>query len=518
MPRRKSMRRIRDCLRLYHECGLSQVQIARTLRLARSTVGDYLGRGRESCHGWEELRLMDDSQLEALLFTRPEDEGPSRPEPDWEDVHVELRSHKSVTLHHLWEEYRDTHPEGYSYPRFCVRYRQWAVRCKVYMHQHHVGGETLYVDYSGKKPRIRDPHTGQEREVELLVMAWGASHYVYTEAQESQTLPDWIMGHRRGYEFFGCAPHIEVDDNLKSAVNKACRYDPDINRSFTEFTEHYGVAVVPARPYKARDKAKVENAVLIAQRWIVACLRHKVFFSLLDLNAAIRSLLEKLNDKPLQKLRRSRREVFLELDKPNALPLPSEAFEYREWTYPSVAFDYHVQVDKHYYSAPWTLARQKVSVRLTENVVEVFHKRDRVALHQRSRAPYGYTTQREHMPPAHQKHIEWNPGRLYQWAGQIGPDTRLLIERVVKTKFHPQQGFRPALGILRLAKTYGDDRLEAAAGVALTFGFVRVQQIADLLKHNKEKKPGPTLTVPNARQARGRQYYAEQSAQQILPV
>jgi len=519
MPERKSMRRIKECLRLYYEVRLSQSAIARALSIARSTVGDYIERARKTGRSWPDLNTLSDEHLETLLFAAPtQDPDEKRPLPDWGEVHKELHSKSYMTLRLLWEEYIKTHPDGYSYPRFIVYYREWAQRLKVYMRQRHVGGEKLFVDYSGKKPKIRDFRTGEEREVELLVMAWGASQYVYAEAQESQQLHCWIMGHRRGYEYFGCAPRIEVDDNLKSAVSKACRYDPDVNRTFSEFAAHYGVAVIPARPRKPKDKPKVENAVQLVQRWILACLRHRVFYSITELNRAIMELLEVFNDKRMQRLPKSRRQLFLELDKPNALPLPAESFEYREWSFPTVAFDYHIGIDNHYYSVPWSLAKQKVSVRVTENAVEIFHRQERVALHQRSHAAYQYTTLTEHMPPAHQKMIEWTPARLYSWADQIGASTRRLIEKVIKTKFHPQQGFRPAMGILRLGKIYGDDRLEAAAAIALTFGFTRVQQITDLLKNGRDKQTtqGPTATVENRENIRGRTYYTEQ--QTTLPL
>jgi len=520
MPERKSMRRIKECLRLHFESGLSQQAVSRSLQIARSTVQDYLRRVERSGKAWLDLKDLPDEQLDALLFFNPEQPCRQHPQPEWELVHKELCSKSYVTKQQLWQEYIQVHPDGYSYPRFCVHYRTWANRFKVYMRQQHIGGEKLFVDYSGKKPRIRDLQSGEDREVELLVLAWGASHYIYAEAQKSQRLPDWVMGHRRGYEYFGCAPHIEVDDNLKSAVTKACRYDPDINITFTEFTQHYGVAVVPARPNSPKDKPKVENAVLIAQRWILACLRNRVFYSLPELNQAIWELVEKINDKPMQRLKQSRRQLFLELDKPNALPLPAEPFEYREWSFPTLAFDYHVEVDEHFYSAPWTLAHQKLSVRLTENVVEIFHKRDRVALHQRSSVKHGYTTTTEHMPVAHQKYAEWTPARVLKWAEEIGPATRQLIDKVIRTKFHPQQGFRPSMGILRLGKTYGNARLEAAARIALDFDFVRVQQIADLLKNGMDRQPkvGPTATIVNRENVRGRDYYADPQSVSAQPA
>lgn len=518
MPERKSMRRIKDCLRLYYESKQSKSAVSRALRIARSTVADYLRRADSTGLAWSELSKLSDDELEARLFRKPEQVPESRPLPDWEQIHKQLHAKSYVTLQVLWEEHIATHPDAHSYPRFCAHYREWAKRYDVYMRQRHVGGEKVFVDYSGKKPTVRDPHTGKDREVELLVMSWGVSHYTYAEAHETQSLPDWIMGHRRGYEYFDCAPQVEVDDNLKSAVAKACRYDPDLNRTFTEFTEHYGVAVVPARPGKPKDKGKVENAVLIAQRWILARLRNRVFYSLAALNAAIRELLTEFNDKPMQKLSVSRRELFLEVDKPNAKALPSEPFEYREWLFPKVAFDYHISVDKHFYSVPWTLAAQKVSVRVTEKAVEVFHKRERVALHQRCRKAHQYTTLREHMPPAHQKHIEWSPARLYKWAEKVGPATHQLVQKIIKTKFHPQQGFRPAVGVLRLGKQYGDERLEAAAAIALTFDFVRVRQISDLLKNGMDKESKPTVTVSNRTQVRGRDYYAKQFDQLVLPL
>lgn len=518
MPERKSMRRIKECLRLHFDAGLSQGAIARSLQIARSTVQDYLGRVECNKTEWVTLKDLGDEAIESLLFPAPTVSPRQSSLPDWELLHKELYSKSYVTMQVLWQEYIGTHPNGYSYSRFCVHYRTWAKRLKVYMRQRHIGGEKLFVDYSGKKPCVRDILTGQDREVELLVMAWGASQYIYAEGQESQRLPDWITGHRRGYEYFGCAPHIEVDDNLKSAVSKACRYDPDVNITFAEFARHYGVAIVPARPYKPKDKPKVENAVLLAQRWILACLRNRVFYSIAELNQAIRGLVDKLNDRPMQRLKKSRRELFLELDKPNALPLPAVPFEYREWSFPTVAFDYHVEVDGHFYSVPWTLARQKVSVRLMANTVEIFYKRDRVALHDRSKTRHHYTTVAEHMPPAHQKYAEWTPARLFKWAEEIGISTRLLIEKVIKTKFHPQQGFRPSMGILRLGKTYGNDRLEAAAKIALDFGFVRVQQITDLLKNGRDKlsKQGPMATIVNRDNVRGRAYYADQ--QTALPL
>jgi transposase len=517
MPERKSMRRIKECFRLHFEAGLSQNAVSKALSIARSTVGDYFIRFRKTGKVWTDVQQVSDEELEVLIFGAQKMRQTRQPLPDWEQVHKDLHSKSYITQQVLWREYIDQYPDGYSYSRYSVLYRAWARRHKVYMRQHHIGGEKLFVDYSGKKPCIRDIRTGEDRPVDLLVMAWGVSQYIYAEAEESQRLPDWIMGHCRGFAYFGCAPHIEVIDNLRSGVSKACRYDPDMNITFTECAQHYGVAVIPARPGKPKDKPKVENAVLIVQRWILASIRNRVFYSLTELNQAIRILVDALNDRPMKRLSKSRRELFEELDKPNALPLPAQPFEYREWHHPTLGFDYHIDIDKNYYSVPWTLAGQKLSVRVMEKTVEIFKGTARVAMHTKSTGTYQYVTLSDHMPSAHQKHLQWDPARLYRWAGNIGPSTRALIEKIVKTKFHPQQGFRPAIGILRLSKSYGEERLEAAAVIALEFGFVRTRQIADLLKNGRDKltKQSPTITVRNVDGIRGKQYYTDSNAEPI---
>jgi transposase len=514
MPERKSMRRIKDCYRLIYESGLSQVEASKVLHIGRSTVWDYLQKLKGHNLGWEGIKHQTDEELEKLLYAcrLP----PKRYLPDFSEIHKELQNNSTVTLYLLWEEYKkERQNDYYSYAQFCLYYRQWRKHLKGYLRQVHVGGEKVFVDYSGKKPCIVDPKTGEIRYVELFIMAWGASHYLYAEAQLTQELRYWIMGHVRAFEYFGCVPHLLVPDNLKSAVSKACRYDPDVNRTYTELAAHYGVGIIPARPYKPKDKAKVETGVQIIQRWILARLRKQTFYSLDSLNAAIRALLEEVNAKPMQIVKRSRKELFAELDVPHALTLPVSRFVYHEWENPTIGIDYHIDVHKHHYSVPYIHYGQTLDVRVSEETVEVFLQRtkERIALHQRNSTAYGYTTVPEHMPPESQKYLAWTPARLIGWGYQTGPSAGKLIEKIIHSKVHPQQGFRPALGLLRLGNTYGKDRLEAASSLALQHNLTRVSQINEVLKKGLDKTPqNETGTVENRNNIRGQDYYYERTA------
>jgi len=508
MPRRKTMRRIKECYRLFYESGLNQTQIARALRIGRSTVWDYLKKFEESGLSWKEASQWSEEALERELFTRP---GPPacRIIPDFTYIHKELRR-PGVTLQLLWEEYRSEHSDGYGYSQFCALYRKWRKKLKIYMRQPHVGGEKVFVDYSGKKPCIYDVKTGKQKEVELFVMAWGASHYLYAEAHQSQSSRDWIMGHVRGFEYFGCVPRLIVPDNLKSAVTKACWYDPDINQSYTKLAEHYGIGVLPTRPAKPKDKPKVENGVQIVQRWIVARLRNKRFYSLADLNAAIRILLDEANHKPMQKLKKSRHELFEELDRPNAGTLPNDRYIYHDWRTCKVGFDYHIEVDRHYYSVPYQYYGKQVDIRITEQTIEVFFKSTRICIHQRDMHKYKYTTVPEHMPPSHRKVCQWTPARLINWGRTIGFHTGNLIERIILSKSHPEQGFRPARGIIRLGTMYGNSRLEKACALAERYGLLRVREVNDILKNGKDRmvdSADTSRTVHNTENIRGKRYY-----------
>jgi transposase len=508
MPRRKTMRRIKECFRLSYEAGLNKTQIARALGIGRSTAWDYLKKFEESGLKWEEVSGLSEEELDKRLYTRPSPSA-GRVLPDFTYIHKEL-CRPGVTLQLLWEEYQKENSEVYGYSQYCLLYREWCTKLKIYMRQPHIGGEKVFVDYSGKRPCIYDLKTGVKKEVELFVMAWGASHYLYAEAQQSQKIEDWIMGHVRGFEYFGCVPRLIVPDNLKSAVTKACRYDPDINQSYTKLAEHYGIGVLPARPAKPKDKPKVETGVQIIQRWIVARLRNRRFYSIAELNGSIRELLDEANHKPMQKLKKSRQELFEELDKPNAGKLPDDRYKYHEWLTRKVGFDYHIDVDKHFYSVLYQYYGKQVDVRVAERTLEVFYKNERICIHQRDMSKYQYTTLQEHMPPSHRIVSQWTPARLISWGHTIGLHTGNLIEQIILSKSHPEQGFRPARGIIRLGTIYGDSRLEAACAIAGQYRLLRVRQINDILKNGKDKIfdiTNESRTVNNIGNIRGETYY-----------
>jgi len=476
------MRRIKEVLHLSLDKGLNQSQVAGALSLARATVQDYLHRARLMALTQEALALLSEDALEKLLFRR-QVETPLRPEPDCQYLHGELRK-TGVTLQLLWEEYRKEHNDGLGYTQFCERYRAFARKLTVSMRQSHPAGEKTFVDYSGKKPCLVDPHTGEMTPVELFVMVWGASNYIYAEAQESQALPNWLGGHARAFAAFGCVSHHTVPDCLKDAVTQSHLYDPDLNETYVEMCRHYGCAPLPARPGHPKDKPKVEVGVQVCQRWILARLRNRVFHTLAELNAALFELTADLNNRKMRHLGKTRSELFLSLDKPNALPLPEEPFRFYTWLTCRVGIDYCIQVDKHYYSVPYVHVGEKMGVRMYEKTVEVFLRGDRIVLHVRSKKPYGHTILREHMPERHRKHLSWTPHRLLSWAEKTGPATTAVVKAILADKPYVEMGFRPALGVMRLAETYGAEKMERVCAYALPRRLYRVGQLSRLLKMN----------------------------------
>jgi transposase len=488
---RLTMRKIREVFRLKFDCDISNRQIAKSCIIARSTVAEYLFRFQQAALSWPLPQDLDDNQLEQLLYPQlPALPAHERPVPDWFYIHQQLRQ-KSVTLMLLWQEYKEIHPHGYQYSQFCHRYRQWAAKIDPVMRQEHRAGEKMFVDYAGQTVPVYDLQTNQMREAQIFVAVLGASNYTYAEATWTQTLADWIGSHSRAFAFFGGVPKLVVPDNLKSAVSKASFYDPDINPTYLDLVNHYGTVVIPARVRRPKDKAKVETGVQIVERWILARLRNRQFFSLGQLNRAIAELLEDLNNKPFQKLPGSRKSAFESLDRPALNPLPSDPYQFAEWKKATVNVDYHIEVPRHYYSVPHTLIKKKLDVRITNNTVECFYKNKRVASHIRSHHKARHSTLKEHMPKSHQKWAQWTPDRFIRWAGKIGVHTQKLIENVLNSRAHPQQGFRTCLGILRLAKSYGDDRLEAACRRAVTIGGTSYRSVESILKHNLDQKPLP---------------------------
>jgi transposase len=508
---RLSMRKTREILRQKWELGRTHREVAASVGLSLGAVALTLGRAAAAGLDWAAAQALSDVALEERLYG-PRDEAAARPLPDCEYIHAE-RKKPGVTLELLHLEYLDKHPDGYRYTQFCERYREWLKRRGLTMRQEHRAGEKLFIDYAGKKPHLIDPKTGEVIEVELFVAVLGASNYTYAEASLTQRGPDFIASHVRALHDLGGVPAALVPDQLKSGVIAACRYEPGIQRTYEDLARHYGTAVLPARPHRPRDKAKVEVAVQIVERWIVARLRHETFFSLEALNARIAELLVELNGRRMRVYGASRRELFERIDRQALKPLPSEPFAYSEWRTARLNIDYHAEIDHHYYSAPHALVHEQVEARLTAITVEIFHRGVRVASHVRSYRRGGHTTIAEHMPKAHQKHLEWTPSRIVHWAGSIGPKTRELAEAILAERRHPEQGYRSCLGILRLGKRYGNERLEAACARAVAVRARSYRHVESILKNGLDRLPSPDEqreegTTPAAHEnTRGGGYY-----------
>jgi transposase len=487
------MRKIHDVLRLHFGLQLPQRQIARSVRLSQSTIHDYIGRFEQSGLPWPLPENCDEAKLEQVLFgaaLKPVATPSKRPLPDFAEVSRELAANRHTSLQLLWEEYRDRNPEShYSYVSFWRRYDQWRAAQDVVMRQQHRAGEKLFVDWAGAKIPVHNPETGEVLPASLFVAVLGASSYTFAEATPTQELENWIGGHIRALEFIGGAPELIVPDNAKTGVTRACRYEPDLNPTYQEMALHYGVGVVPARPRKPRDKAKVEVGVQIAQRWIVAALRHRKFFSISQLNAAIGELLAKLNQRPFRKREGCRRALFEQLDQPALRPLPAERFDLSIWRKATVNIDYHVEFDNSFYSVPYTLARQSVDVRATPATVEIYHRGARVASHLRARKAYTAVTTADHRPKAHQAHLEWPPSRLVAWAQTVGPFTARLFQQIMERYPHPEMGYRSCLGLLRLGEKYSMARLEAASERALAVGAASYKSVKSILVHALDAQP-----------------------------
>jgi transposase len=502
MPKeRLSNVKIKEVLRLKFAVGLSHRKIGKSLRISHSTVADYLHRAEEAGIGWPLPEGLSERQLEQRLFAEPQrlcGNDMPRVVPDWSEIHQQMKR-KGVTLMLLWQEYKEQHPEkGYHYSQFAHLYRQWLGTLDVVMRQTHTAGEKLFVDYAGQTAEVIDRHSGEILQAEIFVAVLGASSYTYAEATWTQKAPDWIASHIRAFEFFHGCPAVLVPDNLKSAVTYSHRYDPDLNRSYSELACFYGVAVVPARVRKPKDKSKAENGVQRVEQWILARLRNHQFFSLSELNAQIRRLLTELNDKTFQKLSGSRRSQFEALDRPALQPLPAQRYEYAQWSKARVAPNIHVKVAECYYSVPYALIKKELDVRLSGRTVEVFHKGERVASHRRNHIPGHYETVTEHMPEGHQRQLEWTPQRLLRWAADTGPHTRSLIQAVLESRPFPQQAFNACLGVMRLGKSFGPERLEAACRRALHFGTTRYKSLESILKNGLDRQALPQADAPSA--------------------
>lgn len=509
------MYKIEQILSLHNSEGLSVRKIAQRLGLKRSTVSDYLKRASCADVSWPLPPDWTEQNLYDKLLSAPE-RSSHRPLPDWSYIHQELRK-KGVTLQLLHQEYLECHPEGYRYSQFCERYRQFRKRLNVCMRQTYQAGEKLFVDYAGPTIAIHDKAKGKVSKAHLFVAVLGVSNYTYVEALKSEGLEGWISAHVNAFEYFGGVTELLIPDNLKCAVIKSCRYEPELNPTYLDLANHYGTCVIPARVARPQDKAKVEAGVLVAERWILAVLRKRKFFTLADLNCVIRTLLETLNKRPFKKLPGNRYSHFIELDKPALRPLPPKRYEYAQWRCATVNIDYHVAFhihDRHYhyYSVPYRLARQSVTLRVTCNTVEIYLKEQRVAAHRRNDDPGKYTTLPEHMPDSHKRYLQWTPSRILSWARSTGPACAKVAQTIMDSRPHPEQGFRSCLGIIRLADRYGKHRVEAVCQRAITLSLESYKSIKSMLETNQDKRPlandqPSSLGVNPNSHVRGSRYY-----------
>jgi transposase len=510
MPQeRLSMRTIREVLRLKQQ-GHSQRSISVSCRVSATTVREYLYRAGAAGLAWPLPESLTDEALEQLLYPPLPLSADARPVPNWDYVARELRR-KGVRLILLWEEYRAIHPDGYGYSRYCELFQEYSSTIDPRMRQVHKAGEKLFVDYAGMTMPVVDRSTGEIVAAQIFVATLGASDYTYAEATWSQSLPDWIGSHMRALAFLGGVPEIIVPDNLKSGITTPCRYEPDVNPTYLKFAEYYHVAIIPARVVKPRDKAKVENHVLDVERRVLAPLRNRLFLSLDELNWAIWELIEKLNNRPFQKLDGTRRQLFETLDAPALGPLPLAPYVQGIWSRARVNIDYHIEVDRSYYSVPFTLIKKEMEVHLADRIVEIFLKGERIASHVRSYKAGAYVTDPAHMPKNHRDYAEWTPERLIRWAGEMSDSVAGMVEAILDRRVHPQQGFRAARGVIALAKKYGPERLDAACRRALKHGAISYGSVKSILEkkldQNQTPEPEDGPAVPEHANIRGAAYY-----------
>jgi transposase len=497
------MRNVRDVLRLT-AAGMSSRKIAASLSIGATTVIDCLHRARRAGLAWPLPDEIDDAILELRLYPPPLATKEQRPLPNWAEIHRDLKR-PSVTLQLLWHEYREQHPNGFAYSRFCDLYRAWEKRVSPTMRQTHIAGEKMFVDYAGTKLQLVDGTTGEVLTAELFVAVLGASSLTYAEATWTQSLPDWIGAHTRTFNYFDGVTSMVVSDNLKSGITKACFYEPNVNRTYREMAKHYDTAIVPARPKRPKDKAKVEAGVQVATRWVIAKLRKRTFFSLAELNAAIRECVEWINNRVTRYLGASRRALFEQVERSALKALPAEDYVFAYWKQCRAGIDYHVEIDKHYYSVPYTLIRQELWASYTATTVEVFHRGKRVAVHRRGPPNRGHTTLPEHMPSSHRRYADWTPERIKREAAEIGPHAAVLVEIIMREKRHPEQGYRSCRGIVKLVGRFPRERVEAACERALVIGtrsFSSVKSILDTKldrKRPEKAAEGPAIVHDNIR-------------------
>ena len=488
MPtKRTSMRQIREILRLRYTANLSLRQIRASLKISLGGAQKIINQAHSLGLDWEAVTALDDDPLAQLFYPKADTRTTAALQtPDWTEVHRELKR-KGMTKQLLWEEYCQQYPNRcYSYSQYCFLYSDWRRKQKRSMRQTHKAGEKLFVDYAGQTVSIIQKKTGEVRSAQIFVSVLGASNYTYCEATWTQTLPDWLGSHARALTFLGGVPRLIVPDNLKSGVSKACRYDPDTHPAYAQLAAHYQTAILPARPYKPKDKSKAEVGVQIIERWILARLRHHSFFSLTELNQAIQTLLLWANHKPFKKSNGCRHQWFESIDKPALLPLPKHPYEYTDIKTVRVNIDYHIQYDNHLYSVPHHLVGEKLTLQAKAYLIEMLFHNKRVASHPRQYRP-GITTLPEHMPTAHQKHQQWTGNRIRNWAQDIGDHARKWVHYQLTVKDHEEQAFRVCLGLLNLSRQYTHQRLNKACMIANQQKLYRLAQVKSILKSNQDQ-------------------------------
>ncbi|HSW38633.1 MAG TPA: IS21 family transposase [Acidobacteriota bacterium] len=518
MPaRRLSMRKIREVLRLKFRLKLKDRAIARSCSIPRSTVANYVFRAIQAgLTTWPLAPDLNDEALEKLLFPPGAAKviTPRAATPDFAWMHTQLCRHKHLTLQLLWDEYKEVRPEGYQYSQFCELYRRWVRKIDVVLRQEYRAGEKMFVDHAGQTVPVVSRETGEIHHTPIFVAVLGASNYTYAEATWKRDLAAWIGSHNRALAYYGGVPMVTVPDNWKTGVTDACYYEPDLNPTYRDWAAHYDTVVIPARVRKPRDKAKVESGVLVVERWILAALRHHTFFSLGELNEAIQELLVRLNNRTFRKLDTTRAKLFESLEKPMLKPLPSEPFPFVEWKTVRVNIDYHVEINGHYYSVPHQYTHEEVEARISETVIEIMLKGERIATHARSTVAGKHSTQAEHRPAKHQD-LEWTIDRFTEKGRAVGPSTALLLEHVMKARKHPELGYRSCLGILRLARRYTNERLEAACRRAITLNACSYRSIKSMLAAGLDRQVLEQPAIPASHQehhanVRGAAYYGKE--------
>jgi len=508
--RRISVRKIKEILKLKWDEGLSNRQIAISCNVSPSTVSDLVQRAAHANLSWPSVQQIPDEDLENMLYVKIGSRKPDHMMPDWQKVHKELMM-PGVTLRLLWWEYKETHPDGFQYSQFCYHYRQWARHLSVVMRQTHKAGEKLFVDWAGQTVPIYDRTTGASTDAYLFVAVLGVSNYTFAYLFPSMVLPNWISAHCLAFEFLGGTTAIVVPDNLKTGVTKSNYYDPDLNPTYADLARHYGVVVLPTRVRRPNDKAKVEQGVLHAERWILAALRHYKFFSVDEANQATAEKLEILNTKPFQKLDGSRTSWFLEIDKPALKPLPKTRYEFRQWKRTTVHMDYHVEFDKRFYSVPYKLVGKTVEILATQNMIAIYYKGERVATHRLLNGPKQHSTDLQHMPASHRAYATRNPEEMAIEASKIGPHAKSWVHSVFETCLHPEQGYRMVAGMLSLLKTYQPEQVDKACQRAIKYEAFSYRSLKSILDKGLEGLALTTLDyspLPEHENVRGAQYYA----------